>query len=425
MFLRFVAFLTALAVAPVAAAEYRTASELLDAMLDAQQKRAEGVSNYAMDVTLMDQPSTQFYERTEIEIQGRRFQSFRLVPLHEVQQRIGGNAGTPSVDVGSYAGGRGGLPSGLARQAADVDHTAVIAERAEIVGEESIDGRNAYLVKADDLSLEQAADGGEYVIRSIALWVDTRDLVMLKMRMDGVMKQDGQVREMYFEKLDQDFRDVPGSSMILPYRSVLSMGGMLGPKEQKEMEEARAQLAEFDQQMASMPADQKAMMQSMMGSKIEMMRKMVESGTFEVETIVSEIRINPGISDAFANAPKAAGGSGAVPAMAGFGDLIRHAQTGMAQPKQDGQSLQQAREACLQRKIDEAQAKKKKKKRFGKFLGAVGRIAGRHATGGLATDVSRVSTSVYEAGATARDLKDAAEALGISEDDIAACENPR
>ena len=105
--------------------------------------------------------------------------------------------------------------------------------------------------------------------------------------------------------------------------------------------------------------------------------------------------------------PDAAGYTAAVPAGA-----------------EDQAALQQAQQACLQQKIAEAEEAKKKKKGFGKLLGAVARTTARYATGDFASDVATASREAYKADATAKDMADAAEALGLSEDDIAACQNP-
>lgn len=412
MLFRAAALLTVLTVAAPAVAEYRTASTLLDAMREAQQTRAEGVSDYAMDLTLMQERSTQYFERTQDD--GTGLEVFRLVPFDEVRRRLRDEPGAAPPDSASSSGTTETGPGTGSWGLGDSDRMSMLMQRAAIVGRESVDGKSAYLVKADDLNLTEVSDGAEIVIRSIALWVDVEDLVMLKTHMDGVLNEDGQSRAIFIEKLDHDYRSVPGTRMILPYRSVMRMGGMLGPKEQKEMEEARKQLAEFDRQMESMPPDKKAMMQSMMGSQMETYRKMIDQEVLEVETIVREIRVNQGIAGAYARTPAVAPGSKAVSV----------AKAGSAQPEPDARALQQARDACLQQKVAEAQSAKKKKKRFGSLIGAVGRVAGRHGSNGLAADVSRVSSDIYDAEATTEDLEVAAEALGITTDDVAACENP-
>jgi hypothetical protein len=93
-----------------------------------------------------------------------------------------------------------------------------------------------------------------------------------------------------------DFRKVSNSLLHEPYREVLRMGGMLGPEEQAEMTDAQEKLAEFEKQMATMPASQRAMMESMMGGQLAQMRNMVNGGAVEFEIITSAIRINPDFS---------------------------------------------------------------------------------------------------------------------------------
>lgn len=424
---RIAAFLVAVALVPQAAFGYGSASELLDAMVDAERTRAEGVTDYALDILLMDQPTTQYFERTEVGNAQRPFEVFRLVPITEIKGRLGPEAGGLGIDLDAYVGKKNDMSSGVSSQFSDVDHASVIAERAQIVGKESIDGRDAHIVRADKLNLEQVTDDGTFVIDTITMWVDARNLLMLQMRMDGIIRQKGETRAMFIEKVDGDLRLVPGTGLILPHRSVMRMGGFMGEKEQREMREAQQQLAEFEKQMETMPPDQKAMMQSMMGSRMEMLRNMAETGSFEFETVVQAVRVNTGLADAYAYAPTPTPRSGSGGPMGGMGSLMKQAalgETPEATPaQQDEAALQAAREACLKTKVEQAQARKKKKKRFGKLAGAIGRIAGRHATGGLAGDISRVSRDVYTANATAKDLKEAADALGISPEDVAACEN--
>jgi hypothetical protein len=83
--------------------------------------------------------------------------------------------------------------------------------------------------------------------------------------------------------------------MLLSYAQTMRMGGVLTPAEEKQMAEARVQMAEFEKQMAAMPASQRAMMESMMGSQMEQMRKMLETGAFETEMRVVDVRVNEGI----------------------------------------------------------------------------------------------------------------------------------
>jgi hypothetical protein len=105
----------------------------------------------------------------------------------------------------------------------------------------------------------------------------------------------GKPRDIFIEKTDSDYRQVPGTKMLLSYAQTMRMGGVLTPAEEKQMAEARVQMAEFEKQMAAMPASQRAMMESMMGSQMEQMRKMLETGAFETEMRVVDVRVNEGI----------------------------------------------------------------------------------------------------------------------------------
>lgn len=86
----------------------------------------------------------------------------------------------------------------------------------------------------------------------------------------------------------------------------------------------------------------------------------------------------------------------------------------------DPAALQAAREACLQEKIAEAQAAGKKKRGLGRLMSAVTRTAVQVGS----NDLAGIAADVYSANSTADDLAAAAKDLGLTEDEIEACENP-
>lgn len=90
----------------------------------------------------------------------------------------------------------------------------------------------------------------------------------------------------------------------------------------------------------------------------------------------------------------------------------------------DDPDLQARQQACLEEaaKAAEAQRETQKKKRsFGRLVGAMSRTANRLGIGG---DIGRASYEVYRANATANDVAIMAEELGITEDDVERCRNP-
>jgi len=90
----------------------------------------------------------------------------------------------------------------------------------------------------------------------------------------------------------------------------------------------------------------------------------------------------------------------------------------------DVASLQAAQQACLEAKVNGAQKTQEKKRGIGSLMRAVSRTAAQ--IGGVETSaqVAKLSTDVYEANATATDLKQAAKDLGLTQVELESCRNP-
>jgi peptidoglycan hydrolase-like protein with peptidoglycan-binding domain len=535
-----------------AVASAQSAQGLLDKMLAAETKRAKGVDDYAMDVRVMGHETTLYYERVSMRgPNGKPMETFRLVSFGEIQSRQQAGqgmspeaweayskatreAGAAVSDEMDEGMNEAGLPPGMrdamgsgseaepwaspnpstmmgsmatfteaagkasAEAQADAHDDsmaksmALFRKRAKIVGKESVGKRRAVHARADKLNIVEKSDGEELEIQTISLWIDAEKYVPLKMRMEGVAKQGKSTREILIERLDQDYRVVPGSKLYMPYRNIMHMRGMLSPEQQKQLEDARKQLADFDKQLAGMPPEQRAQVERMAGSQIAMLRKMVDRGEMDVVTEVRAIRVNVGLQGAVApgggagakggaSAGSGASANGASPtgALAAGGDpLVQSIQrdlitlgydpgdangkmstptivaiskfqaenglevTGEATPQLAGilaakrdaarstgtasggkpQSLEEAQKACLQAKIDAA---KKKKRAFGRVMRAAAGTASRYGGSNVSSEVEKASQEAYKADATAKDLEEAADALGLSKADVEACRNPR
>jgi hypothetical protein len=102
---------------------------------------------------------------------------------------------------------------------------------------------------------------------------------------------------MTIENISSDYRTVPGSSLYESYRQAMKLSGVMTPEQEAQMQEAQAQMAELEEEMASMPASQREMVEKMMGPQLEMMRNMSKGNGFQMEIIVSDIRVNPAMND--------------------------------------------------------------------------------------------------------------------------------
>lgn len=83
------------------------------------------------------------------------------------------------------------------------------------------------------------------------------------------------------------------------------------------------------------------------------------------------------------------------------------------------EEIKAAQDACLSEKIAEAEEKRRKRRGFGSLMSAVSRTASQVGS----DDVSNAVGGASMASETAADLSQAAQDLGLSEDEIAACKN--
>jgi len=148
--------------------------------------------------------------------------------------------------------------------------------------------------RADGLGTPMdAGDGQSATMNSAGLCVDNAERVIVKHRIEGTMEAEGELRPFFIEVENSDFRQVSGCDLYKPYRRVNRIGGMLNDAQMAEMQEASQQLAEFEQQMAAMDPAQRAMMEGMMGSQMDMVRNMANGGAMENVIEIEEILCDP------------------------------------------------------------------------------------------------------------------------------------
>ncbi len=171
-----------------------------------------------------------------------------------------------------------------------------IAERAELEGRESVDGEQCHVVAINDfsgldLNQEMAiGEQGSFVPKTGLLYVDTDDHLIRKMQMEGEITRDGQRSPMTAVTVLSDYRDVEG--MLHPYLLNITATGLAAGMSEEEMEETRKSLAEMEKNLEGMDDTQRAMVERMMGGQLDKMRKMLESGQFEITVVTKEVRVN-------------------------------------------------------------------------------------------------------------------------------------
>lgn len=331
----------------------QTVANILETLQQKQIERIQGVNAYSVVKQFAGQSITEYYQRVDVEGEdGKRYPVFQRVSGETLRCASGAQPPTmTAAGYESYARGlemtgdavatnleegleAAGLPRDLfttmgaggdpwattdlrrmtstmavfARAGAQASErqpvsTAatedsasellVFARTAKLLGSEKIDGRAAYHLRAEDMNRVQQVDGQTFTINAMSLWIDTKEYVPLQSKVDGVISQGKETRPFVIEKLDTDYRHVPGSKLYESFKQVMRINGMMDAKQQAEMAEAQKKMADFEKQMAAMPDSQRQMMQQMMGPQLDSMRKMAAGGAFESEMTITAITVLP------------------------------------------------------------------------------------------------------------------------------------
>jgi len=242
----------------------QSAKEILMTSLEKYEQRMEGIENYTTVQETMGFETELTFLRTEVE--------GRTVFVPKGQEEASGGI------------------SNFYRM------YPKIAERAELEGGQSVNGEQCHVVAIKDFSGldldEEMAIGGQgsFVPKSGLLFVDTDDHLIRKMEMEGEITRDGQTSPMTAVTVLSDYRDVEG--MLHPYLMQITATGLAAGMSEEEAEEARKNLAEMEEKLEEMDASQRAMVERMMGGQMDNLRKMLESGQFEITVVTKEVRVN-------------------------------------------------------------------------------------------------------------------------------------
>jgi hypothetical protein len=122
-----------------------------------------------------------------------------------------------------------------------------IASRFRLVGTEPVDGRQARHLQARGLNRKLSDEGdAQMVIDDADLWIDSQECVPLRLMMAGTMTSEGQTRPVVLERVSTDYRKVAGSKMYEPFREVMRMKGVMTAEQERELAEAKVQLADME-----------------------------------------------------------------------------------------------------------------------------------------------------------------------------------
>lgn len=258
-------------------ASAQSAKQVLEAAAERYEQRMQGIENFTLVQDVMGMETTLHFEKETIE--GR--------PAFVVRSgRVAGQTITFDDDAGSNDPYR---------------YFSQFTDRAKHGGTEVVDGRSTHRIVIDDFAgLDfnppgpAGAEGGTFEPRLMALNLDAQDQLLRRMEVEGDVHAEGRTSPVRIAVSFEDYRTTDG--LLYHWKSTMTSEGLaaevgMSPAEQ---ENAQKQLAELEKQMESMPPAQREMMERMMGSQLESLRGMIESGRIEVTTQVTAIRVNQG-----------------------------------------------------------------------------------------------------------------------------------
>jgi hypothetical protein len=297
-----------------------------------QEQRIAAVDNYTVIQTVNGMPAPLYFEK--LHINGRA--TVRMVPISEwtnpdsVDNKAlmtGMAAGTrmlargyrtPEADGGPPPSPMNGMIAGMldsmalfadfaavaedsisdgrAEAAAGVEGMALFATRARLIGEATVNGRSAYLLRAtglSDIKIEQEAGGGVFTLDSVSIWMDVAELVPLRLSMVGQMTADRRTIPITIEQESLDYRAF--GPLYEPQRQVMRITGLMeamtaDPRQRREMERVRrelprmkADMAKMEAELAKLPAAQRRMIEGRMTQSMAQLEQMMGDGVIEME----------------------------------------------------------------------------------------------------------------------------------------------
>lgn len=260
-----------LAIAATTAAA-QSVEDVVEGMYDAYERQAESVDNYTIVQSMMGVDATSYYEKEIVD--GRPV--FRMVESD--MQGLSFSLGDDDAGIGDiFLWGD------------------ELVEHGRYAGREQIGSSSVHVLAVDDLSQldivqPSTPDDMQFEPRTARIYVDESLMVPRRMQFTGDARTDAGPQEVTVQVDLENYLPIEG--LLIPYRTVIQIEG-LGAAIDPEM---RAQLEEMERQLEAMPAEQRAMMERMLGPQMEQIRQMMDGGgdSMTMEVTVVDVAINAG-----------------------------------------------------------------------------------------------------------------------------------
>lgn len=256
------ALMGATATPPVSAQQV---DDILGAALERYEQRMAGIENYIVTQDIMGYEVEGYYERREID--GR--------PVFVLARSYGIDSREEDDLAGLY------------------HEFAKVANRADLRGQESVDGHDCYVLVVDDFSgVQLDAERKDFTPKKGTFYLDVDQYVLRRLVIEGDFEDENQERAVTVDAVFGDYREIGG--MLHPFNTRVVLRGLTAQLSQEELAEARRSLEELRQQLESMPESQRDVMKSSLAPQMDKLDELVSSGNLEIMVVVKELRINEG-----------------------------------------------------------------------------------------------------------------------------------
>lgn len=243
---------------------------VVERMLTEYARRAEGVENYTLVQDAMGLETLSYFEKEVIN--GRPV--FRLRRSRTAEVGIGGSA------------------EGTLDQLFEVGDQ--LAARAELLGQERVGGYDVHVLDIPNMDGmgfgRNVTSDSEFEPTRGRLYVDVDTYAPRRIDFEGVMsnQQGGHTVTTSVEMAD--YRDIEG--MLIAHRTVISITGLGAAIDP----ETRAQFEEMQRELASLPAEQRRMVEAMMADQLAQFETMMTGGDepLVVRLLVLDVLVNEG-----------------------------------------------------------------------------------------------------------------------------------
>ncbi|MEZ5897462.1 MAG: peptidoglycan-binding domain-containing protein [Parvularculaceae bacterium] len=196
------------------------------------------------------------------------------------------------------------------------------AKYAKVVGDETVDGHTTKHIEINGVKMTQKMDDGSTVtVNNMHFWLDPEYFVRRKFRMEGTINRGKKSEPFFMERENQDYRRVGTSYLYEPYMEVMRVGGMISDKDRQELARAQKEMDKAKAQLAQLPPAQRAMVENMMAEQMAQLDSLANTGAAEIKVATTDIELNPDFASGYTITTFT--GSGAA-------TLVRSIQTNLA-----------------------------------------------------------------------------------------------